>query len=208
MAYKKPDVTQYVLVNLTEHRLDVADLSATERGIYETLRVVYFERKTALPAVREELYRLAGAYDKRERKAVDTVLAKKFAQGVDGLWHNERCDAELARIEVKIEQTRAAGRASAVARRGNERSTDVQRTLSSKEVKEVNKEIGTEEKQFQVPRNTPAPPKEEQPVDKVGAELLDDDIGSGSSLRDLMRREADQRAQQAERRERLRQLTC
>jgi uncharacterized protein YdaU (DUF1376 family) len=107
----------YTVLDLTDHRLDVAELSLLERGAYESLRSIYLEQAQPLTADLKTLYRLVVATDKRERQAVVSVLSKRFTL-VDGCYRSERCERELARIAQRREAARANGKSGAQARWG------------------------------------------------------------------------------------------
>lgn len=113
MANRKaasPAGALYVQVCLSDHQRDVAGLSAEERGVYEALRVAYYQNGGPLPAEVHTLYRLTGAVTTRERKAVTAVLSMRFEKDEGGLWRNTTCDAELARIYERKQKRRAAAK--------------------------------------------------------------------------------------------------
>lgn len=98
----------YVQTCLSDHRRDVAGMSAEQRGVYESMRVAYFQRGGPLPTDLPTIYRLAEAGTTKERKAVQAALEQKFTLEPDG-YHNEFCDAELMRIRTrKLKATTAA----------------------------------------------------------------------------------------------------
>jgi uncharacterized protein YdaU (DUF1376 family) len=68
---------------------------------YRRMLDAYYTREAPLPADRRALYRLVGAGDKRQREAVDAVLAEFFTQDADGGWRNQRCEEELAVAEER-----------------------------------------------------------------------------------------------------------
>jgi uncharacterized protein YdaU (DUF1376 family) len=71
-------------------------LSWDEDMAYRRMLDAYYTREAPLPADRRALYRLVGAGDKRQREAVDAVLAEFFTPDADGGWRNRRCEEELA----------------------------------------------------------------------------------------------------------------
>jgi uncharacterized protein YdaU (DUF1376 family) len=93
------DEILYVQTCLSDHRRDVAGMSAEQRGVYESMRVACLQQGGALPLELTTIYRLAEAHTAKERKAVQEVLEQKFMQEVDG-YHNAFCDAELMRIRT------------------------------------------------------------------------------------------------------------
>jgi uncharacterized protein YdaU (DUF1376 family) len=76
-------------------------LSWDEDMAYRRMLDAYYTREAPLPADRRALYRLVGAGDKRQREAVDAVLAEFFTQDADGGWRNQRCEEELAVAEER-----------------------------------------------------------------------------------------------------------
>jgi uncharacterized protein YdaU (DUF1376 family) len=76
-------------------------LSWDEDIAYRRMLDAYYTREAPLPADRRALYRLVGAGDKRQREAVDAVLAEFFTQDADGGWRNRRCDEEIAKAEER-----------------------------------------------------------------------------------------------------------
>lgn len=77
-------------------------LSWDEDMAYTRLMRVYYREERPLPAELPKVYRLARAQSRKERGAVDSVLAEFFSQQEDG-WHNKRCDEEVARAQAQAE---------------------------------------------------------------------------------------------------------
>ena len=164
----------FVRVHLNDHREDVAGFSAEERGVYESLRVAYFQRGGPLPLDWDQLYRLAEALTSGERKAVKKLLELKFTQSPDG-WKSVRCEEELARIAQEVENKRKAGQASAAVR-----STRVEQVLntctnsdpnrSPTETQQANNQEPRANNQEYVPKNNNNP---DLPSRKSGVDVLD-----------------------------------
>jgi uncharacterized protein YdaU (DUF1376 family) len=76
-------------------------LSWDEDMAYRRMLDAYYTREAPLPADRKALYRLIGASEKRQREAVDAVLAEFFYQAADGGWRNRRCDEEIEATNCK-----------------------------------------------------------------------------------------------------------
>jgi uncharacterized protein YdaU (DUF1376 family)/rhodanese-related sulfurtransferase len=97
----------YITKHLGDHQKDVAGMTLQERGALDALTTACYQRGGVLPFDLDELYRLAGAFTSRERKAVLSVLGRKFVQGPDG-WTSALCDAEIERIQSVSQKRRAA----------------------------------------------------------------------------------------------------
>lgn len=105
-------------MNYFEHHIgDYAEatshLSFVEDAAYSRCIRKYYATEKALPADAKAVQRLVGARSKEEKEAVVTVLEEFFELRDDG-WHNERCDAEIARY--------LAGEPEREAKKANEES--------------------------------------------------------------------------------------
>jgi uncharacterized protein YdaU (DUF1376 family) len=81
-------------------------LSWDEDMAYRRMLDAYYTREAPLPIDRRQLYRLIGAAEKRQREAVDGVLAEFFVETPDG-WANARCDEEIAKAADKAAESGA-----------------------------------------------------------------------------------------------------
>jgi uncharacterized protein YdaU (DUF1376 family) len=182
--------TAYTVVDLTDHRLDLQELSLLERGTYETLRLIYLEQAQPLPADMTTLLRLVGATDRKERQAVASVLAKRFTL-VDGCYRNKRCDQELSRIAQKRQAQQMNGKAGAEVRWGSNYGQALAK--NSNEVLR-NKDNEGNERNTRVEQSKPLPSSNTHaPPEEDGAYIQDGVIGS-EYVAQLMRREAAERA--------------
>lgn len=86
-----------------DFRAKTMHLNLTERGAYDALIDHYYEIQQPLPCDPESLYRITGAFTKRDREAVDRVSREFFTNG-DGRLRNIRCDEELAKMQARSEQ--------------------------------------------------------------------------------------------------------
>lgn len=93
-----------------DYQCDTAHLSLAEHGAYTLLLDVYYSTERGLPADEERLFRLCRAMTPEERQAVLSVAEQFFPIGDDGLRHNARADAEIARARPRIEAARANGK--------------------------------------------------------------------------------------------------
>lgn len=80
--------------HIGDYLKDTAHLSLLEHGVYGRLLDVYYTREGAIPQAQVE--RLIGARTKDERAALAAVLEEFFTL-TDGMLHNSRCDAEIAK---------------------------------------------------------------------------------------------------------------
>ena len=100
-------------MNYYEHHLgdfarDTLHLSMLEEGAYRRLLDAYYIRERALPGDVRECCKLARATAKAERDAVAYVLREFFQLRDDGLHHQTRADAEIARFQDKQAKARAS----------------------------------------------------------------------------------------------------
>jgi len=90
-------------VNFYEHHLgdyakDTAHLSMLEDGAYRRLLDRYYA--TEQPIAEGQPFRVARAHSRDEKAAVEAVLSE-FFKLVDGYWHNDRADEEIAKFRAK-----------------------------------------------------------------------------------------------------------
>ena len=95
--------------NATRH------LTRVERSLYRDLIELYYDTEQPLNPDATKLARRVLANSEDERTALDSVLGEFFTLQDDG-WHNDRCDAEIAKYQGQIEQASRAGKASAAKR--------------------------------------------------------------------------------------------
>ena len=91
--------------NATRH------LSRLERSIYRDLLDLYYDSETALPKEIKNISRRILATTKNEIIAIKAVLAEFFVLGDDDLYHNKRCDAEIATFREKSSKAKASAKA-------------------------------------------------------------------------------------------------
>jgi len=97
-------------VNYYEHHIGdydsaTAHLSLIEDAIYRRLICLYYRTEAPLPVDVKAVCRLVRAASKPERNTVQDVLGEFFDLREDG-WHNDRCDAEIARFKDKQSKAR------------------------------------------------------------------------------------------------------
>jgi len=102
-------------VNYYEHHLGdyaeaTAHLSFLEDAAYSRLIRKYYASEKPIPADIAAAQRLVGARSKEERAAVETVLNEFFVLRDDG-WHQDRCDAEIARYQDKQDKAKRSANA-------------------------------------------------------------------------------------------------
>lgn len=83
-------------------------LSLAERGAYDSLLDEYYTKELPLPKDKRELYRIVRAFERWERAAVDSVLAKFFSL-TDAGYSNPRAEEELAKYKKSADIHRANG---------------------------------------------------------------------------------------------------
>lgn len=126
----EPRADTWMPFYVADYLKDTTHLSTIEHGAYFLLLMHAWTHDGLLPSDERRLARIAGMTSREWRKSA-TVLLEYFTRENDGFRHG-RVDRELARAGEKIEQRRAAGRASAEARalqrdgqrNGNGRSTE------------------------------------------------------------------------------------
>lgn len=92
-------------MNYYEHHIGdyikaTAHLSMLEDAAYRRLIDAYYTRELPLPVEKKACHRLARAFSKPEKEAVDTVLEEFFSLDADG-WHQKRCDQEIEKYSEK-----------------------------------------------------------------------------------------------------------
>lgn len=104
-------------------------LTRVERSLYRDLIDLYYDTEKPLNGDFDKLARRI-VCDEADKAALRDVLNEFFVLQDDG-WHNQRCDAEIAKYQGQIEQASRAGRASA-AKRLNANPTPVERPLDAR----------------------------------------------------------------------------
>lgn len=80
---------------------DTMRLSLAEHGAFLKLSLSYYAEERPLPADFDEVCRIAGAVTAEERHAVDRVTSRYFPVTDDGMRHNDRIDAEIAKYRAR-----------------------------------------------------------------------------------------------------------
>lgn len=121
----RPDA--WMPLYIADYLRDTSHLSATEHGAYLLLLMHAWTNRGLLPLDERRWARIA-RLDRADWDECRDMVMEFFERHEDGYRH-KRIDAELARAEAKLEQQRAAGRASAAKRASqrplNDRSTPV-----------------------------------------------------------------------------------
>ena len=86
-----------------DFRAKTVHLNLLERGAYDALIDHYYEIQEPLPCDPSALYRIAGAFSRLDRAAVDRVSKEFFTNG-DGRLRNRRCDEEIAKMKARSDQ--------------------------------------------------------------------------------------------------------
>lgn len=100
-----------------------ADLSLAEHGAYNVLLDTCYSTERPLPGAHDALYRLCRAMSKDEQQAVRNVADRFFPLGSDGMRHNPRAEAEIAKAQATIAKQRESGVESAAKRWSTDGST-------------------------------------------------------------------------------------
>lgn len=101
-------------MNYYEHHIgdydaDTAHLTWLEDMAYTRLMRLYYRKESPIPTDVGQACRLVRATAKDERAAVETVLREFFTLREDG-WHQERCNAEVAKYQERVEHNRRVGK--------------------------------------------------------------------------------------------------
>jgi uncharacterized protein YdaU (DUF1376 family) len=98
-------------------------LELAGHGAYTLMLDTYYSTEKPLPADYAALYRICRAIEKAEQGTVRKVADEFFPVGSDGLRHNERADAEIAKAQKRISTARANG-AKAAGHSGGDPDSD------------------------------------------------------------------------------------
>ena len=107
---------------IADYQAKTQHLSMAEEGAYTRLLDFCYAHEGPLPANQKELFRIAKAVSRSDRKAVTNVVEKFFILMHDG-YHNSRADEEIGVAKQAIERQREEGRKAAEKRWGKHRST-------------------------------------------------------------------------------------
>ena len=113
----------YYQFHLGDYAVSTRGLSWDEHCAYRMLIDLYYAREEPISLDRQRVYRQTMARSKRQRAAIDLVLADYFTETPEG-WVNERCERDLAAYRLKGERASQAGMASAAARRARAQQSD------------------------------------------------------------------------------------
>jgi len=91
-----------------DYGIKTTGLNLAERGAYDSLLDEYYTKEQPLPKDKRELYRIVRAFERWERAAVDSVLAKFFSLTDTG-YSNPRAEEELAKYKKAADIHRANG---------------------------------------------------------------------------------------------------
>jgi len=127
------DTDTWMPLYVADYLKDTRHLSTIEHGAYFMLILHAWTHDGALPRDPVRLARIAGMSAKEWKESGPVLL--EFFNASGGGYRHKRIDAELARASSVVEQRRAAGRASAEARKakrnGNDEPTDVATNVST-----------------------------------------------------------------------------
>ena len=118
----------YYQFHIGDYISHTSHLSADEDLAYRRMLDLYYMTEKPLGDAGSTARRI-----KSTPEIVQAILSEFFTQCDDG-WRNKRCDAEIDAYQSKISQAKAAGRASAEARKVNKINgpdTDVQRSFNA-----------------------------------------------------------------------------
>lgn len=104
---------------LGDYMSKTAHLSLMEQGAYNVLLDHCYSTEKSLPADHEHCYRIARAFTKDERAAVDTVLQQFFRLTEDG-YINGRVKKELGKASEQAEINKANGKRGGRPRKSEE----------------------------------------------------------------------------------------
>ena len=91
-----------------DYQRDTMHLTMQQDGAYRRLLDACYATERCLPKEKETCYRLARAFNKEERDAVDFILDQFFPVGEDGLRYNKRAIREVGAARLLSEKARQA----------------------------------------------------------------------------------------------------
>lgn len=98
----------YYKRNLGDFARDTAHLSQGQVGAYNLLLDWYYANERPLPSDMDDVYRIARASTKDEKKSADKVIASFFTESAEG-WHQKRTDLELVKYQARGDKNRDNG---------------------------------------------------------------------------------------------------
>lgn len=166
----------YYPFHLGDYAAHTAHLEPMEDLAYRRMLDAYYLREAPLPSDPAEVARII-----RMRQSLDEVEAvlREFFVLSDNGWQHSRCDEEIGRMQDKQAKARASAAASVNARRAkvqlpsNERTADVERTLSDRST-DVELPTPTPTPSYSVTNVTGGEPPIDEPPDGM-RELSDKD---------------------------------
>lgn len=96
--------------HLGDYSKDTPHLPMIEHGAYGLLLDYYYATEKPLPADMTAIFRVCRAISKAEQQAVCSVVEQFFPLGEDGLRHNKRADAEIAKAGSQRDINREIGK--------------------------------------------------------------------------------------------------
>lgn len=134
--------------HIGDYATHTGHLEPMEDLAYRRILDLYYLREAPLPAEPAEvarLIRMKGHVDEVERVLKEFF----FVAAIDGLWHSDRCDNEIERMQQKQSKAKASAEASVAARRAkaeqslSERSTKARRKPSEGSATNTNTNTNT-----------------------------------------------------------------
>ncbi len=119
----------YYKFNIPDWSLATAHLTLEEEAVYFRLVNHYYDTEKPIPddyVLIARRLRMVGKND-----LIDSILQEFFTYTENG-WEHQRCSKELDSYRSTREQQSKAGKASAVKRKSNDRSTDDQRPFNDR----------------------------------------------------------------------------
>lgn len=92
-----------------DYQRHTGHLTLVQDGAYRRMMDHYYSTEQPLPASRDALYRICGAFDKLERAAVDFIADTFFCES-GGKLHHQRVDEEISIAQEKIANLKANAR--------------------------------------------------------------------------------------------------
>lgn len=138
----------YYQHHLGDYSKDTGHLSLAQHGAYRRLMDHYYATEAALTGDLKSLYRICGAVNREEKKAVE-ICVREFFHEENGKLSHARIEKEIATFRKNSSNNAEAGKASGEARRAkrealdaaklaqittNERSTNVERSLNKRSI--------------------------------------------------------------------------
>jgi len=120
----------YYQFNIGDYASHTKGLSLLEDLAYRRLLDEYYLSESHLSGTAGIIARRVGMNDHVD--CVEYILSAFFTKTDSGEWQNERADREISAFKSKQEKASSAGKASANARKNNDRSTDVQRPFNDR----------------------------------------------------------------------------